>query len=401
MASPAQIRAEAYGMHVVKTAEDIVKEANSAAAKAERAAAEEAAKLAKAEAAKIKKWKGKPAPTPPVEPPAPITAKAKAQKAWLDKVEARYDALGTGKKLSQSYNYKYVRAAEHFDDDAIAFLKQNKYIDDALEAEIRSAKQLGNTLDAADEKAYKSALRGYKNRKTRHDRYLQEWREANGIEAGKLQGMDGAKVFTSNYEATSWATDKLYKFGARGDGPAKKALQAYTGSSYRSWNDALRRAKGKGDLGHWADDTRIVDEGMQKSLIPEDVIVHRGTNFDEVEFDGGLRSSSVPPPDPRTLIGTVQTQHGYMSTSVGTEAAFSGRLKLVVRVPAGHPAAYVDNFSRFKGERELLLSRDTQLFVHDVYEQGGRWVAEAEVLPLGTDPFSLQGHPTMPRSNRP
>ncbi|GAA4981276.1 ADP-ribosyltransferase [Actinopolymorpha pittospori] len=400
MASPAQVRTAAYGQHVVKTAEAIAKKAAEEAAAAAKAAEELAAKAAAKEAAKVKKWKGKPAPTAPKSPTAPKTAKQKALDDWLGKVNARYDALGTGKKLSQSFNYSYVeRVIEHGDLGALDYLKANRYIDDALESEAKAALKASEGFTPADETAYKKALRSYKNNSTRYTRYLAEWREVNGISV-QLKGMDGALDFTSDRAALDWAGKTFHRFDK--NDAAKRALKTYTGGSYRAWNDALRaEADGTALPKGWEDLTRDADAGIDRSPFPEDTYVRRGTAFDEFEFDGGLRTAHIPPPDPRELIGTVQTQHGYMSTSIGTTAAFShSPVQILVRVPQGHNGAYVDYFSNFTGEREVLLQRSTDLFIHAVYKVGRTWHIEAEVIPAGVDPASLKGHPTMPRASR-
>ena len=112
----------------------------------------------------------------------PKTAKQKALDDWLGKVNARYAALDTGKKLSQSFNYSYVeRVIEHGDLGALDYLKANRYVDDALESEAKAALKAGDGFDPADEAAYKKALRSYKNNSTRYARYLSEWRESTDL----------------------------------------------------------------------------------------------------------------------------------------------------------------------------------------------------------------------------
>ncbi len=177
----------------------------------------------------------------------------------------------------------------------------------------------------------------------------------------------------------------------------KTALKKYTGSSYGPWNSALRAADGDtSKLGAWQKDTLNADAGL--SPLPEAVIVHRGTGWGEFEFPGDGRQHSIPPPDPASLIGTVQVQRGYMSTSVGSGAAFSGQpVLLVIRLPAGHGVTWAEAYTNVPGENELLLARDTTSFVHDVYKNPqGKWVVELEVLPADLDPATLEGHPALP-----
>src|SRR5262249_37868337 len=160
------------------------------------------------------------------------------------------------------------------------------------------------------------------------------------------------------------------------------------------WNDALREIAdpSKVPSGRYGTLTKQVDSGMH--ALPEDVIVHRGTTWIEFAGPDGMRGYDMP--DPYLLKGTVQTQHGYMSTSVGNKSAFSGKpVQMVVRVPAGHKAAWVMPVSNIPNEYELLLSRSTNTFVHDVYQQSnGQWVVEVEVIPEGADLEGWKGMPT-------
>lgn len=363
-----------------------------------------AAKAAKIEA----KWKGKPAPVAPTAPVKPVTGAKPAAEAWdpwLAKVTARYDALGTGKPFTQSYNYSYVKkvtdptVARGLTKDALLNLKSGKYIDDALYQEALDLLDAAANPSAEALAAYEKALRSYKNLSTRHKRYLAEWREANGVVGGQLTGMDDALQHLSNDDGVDWADRSL----PVATGAERQAVQAYTGSSYQPWNADLRAA-GEGELpstSYYRESTALADAAMQP--IPEAVLVRRGTFFDEFEFPTVGRVAdkySIPPPDPKDLIGTVQTQYGYMSTSVGKRAAFAGNpVNMDLKLPAGHRAAWARPYSSFRAENELLLSRKTRFFIHDVYaDESGKWIVEAEVLPEGVDPASLAGHPTLPRT---
>ena len=125
---------------------------------------------------------------------------------------------------------------------------------------------------------------------------------------------------------------------------------------------------------------------MNTAPVPEDVIVHRGTVLDSFTI-GGQRLTGADAARLQQIVGTVQRDHGYMSTSVGVEAAFSHQpVQIKFRVPAGTPAAYVKSFSNFSREREMILARGTHFYVHDVYRSGSKWIVEAEVVPSDFEP---------------
>ncbi|MDG4801712.1 ADP-ribosyltransferase [Micromonospora sp. WMMD980] len=394
---------------VARAAADAAKAAEQAAAEAEAIAAAEAAKVAEEaaakaaakEAAKVKKWQGKPAPAAPKKPEPPQVDGARFFDGWLAKVHARYDALGTAKKLDASFNYSYVRQViESHDLAALDYLKANKYVDQALFDEAKGL--FGKVADAKAaaevDPAYLKALRSYRNLSTRHKRYLSEWREVNGVTA-QLQGMDADAIRHASHEAgREWADRALPVPTAK----QAAAITKYSGNDFGPWNEALRAHADGHTLppGSWGKWTAQADEAF--TPVPEDLFVHRGSTFMEFELPGGGRTHSMPPPDPRELIGTVQVQHGYMSTSVGHRSAFSSKpVQLVIRVPKGHKAAWVMPISQFETEYEALLQRSTFTFVHDVYQSDGKWVVELEVLPDGVDPESFKGLTPMPREAKP
>ncbi|QHB36586.1 capsid maturation protease and VIP2-like ADP-ribosyltransferase toxin [Arthrobacter phage Adolin] len=383
------------------------KAAKSAETLAAQKLAEEEAKKAAAEAAKIKKWQGKPAPVKPIEPKPASTLGPAAFDQWLEDAKKRFkdfaDKTGNPKNdLTLSLNWSYFqRVVNDHDKSALTYLKSNHYIDDAMEKAALAAMKKADEPIPGAAAAYKKELTSYRNRMTRYKRYIEEWREVNGI-TSTAKGMDDALVFNSNYEAVSWANKG---FPPPPSGPGKSALIKYTGGSYREWNNALRRHANGDTLppGSWSSHTKDADNAFKEA--PEDFIVTRGTGWDEFETPGGNRSRSIPPPPPEDLIGTVQTQHGYTSTAMSglsDNSSFGGSVQMKIRVPEGYPVAWVDPFSQFQGEREMLLARSTSLYIHAVYKAGGghHWIVEAEVIPKGVDPasFAASAAPT-PRSS--
>ena len=383
-----------------KAAEKAAREAQSSEALAK--AAEEAKKAAE-EAAKIKKWKGKPAPAKPVEPKPAATLGPAAFDQWLEDSKKRFkdfaDKSGNPKNdLTLSLNWSYFqKVVNSHDKAALSYLKSNHYIDEAMEKQALAAIKAANAPLPGAAAAYKKELTSYRNRMTRYKRYIDEWREVNGIST-VAKGMDDALIFNSNHEAVSWANDK---FPPPPEGTGKAALKKYTGGSYREWNNQLRTlADGsKVPAGSWGTLTKQADNAF--TAAPTDFIVTRGTGWDEFATGDGRRSYSIPPPPPEDLIGTVQTNHGYLSTAMSgqtDQSSFGGSVQLKIRVPEGYPVAWVDPFSQYQGEREMLLARSTSLYVHNVYKakNGHHWIVEAEAIPKDVDPatFGATATPT-------
>ncbi|MFE2960970.1 ADP-ribosyltransferase [Nocardia tengchongensis] len=70
--------------------------------------------------------------------------------------------------------------------------------------------------------------------------------------------------------------------------------------------------------------------------------------------------------DPRSLIGTVQTEPGYLSVSLGAVPPFGDTVRLDLDIPAGSEGLWMGNRSAFPSQRELILPRNTSYHVTDV-----------------------------------
>ena len=337
----------------------------------------------------LAKWRGKAQPNKPIEPkpPGPTSAKPEFDK-FLDGAKQKFKdfAASTGNlknDLTKSNNWSYFQKVVDSNDlSALKYLKTNKYIDDALEAQAKLAIKKATTPDPADAAKYKSAMDAYAKAKTQFDLDAVQWREANGITSQAKGVWNDVLVHDDNYKGLDWANKNL----PTATGDARAGVKKYSGSDYTPWNNSLRRNASADSVpgDSWGEWTRKADKSMVGA--PEDIIVRRGTGWDEFAI-GDQRNRFLPPPPPSDLIGTVQTQHGYTSTSVGRTSAFSPRpVAMRIRVPQGHGVTWVDPYSKNPGERELLISRSTNYYIHDVYEDGGTWFVDAEIIPRGVDP---------------
>ena len=365
----------------VKTAKAAAK---AVAPKTPAAAKEVAAKVQ----TKEEMWLNKPAPVKPAAPVKPPTVGDKAFDEWEAKVAKRFSdfakASGNAKTdITKSLNYSQVKLVRQSSMDALNSLKANKYIDDVLYEEGKAAMKASAKMLPKDAAAFKKALAEHAKAVAEHDVNIVDWRAVNGI-VSNAKGMDGALVHKTNSAGVKWANENLKV----AQGAEQAAARKYSGSSYGPWNDDLRTAASDAlPGGKYKTATASLDNAM--APIPEDVILHRGTNWDEFMLNNS-RTAHLPPPAPTDLIGSVQTNYGYSSTSVGQNAAFSGKsVQIRIRVPAGHKATWVEPYSANQGEREVLLSRGTSLYIHDLYEVKGTyrstWVMEAEVVPIGED----------------
>jgi hypothetical protein len=187
---------------------------------------------------------------------------------------------------------------------------------------------------------------------------------------------EGARTFPDDVAAARYGADHWNDYVDALPAEQRTALRDYTvepphhAPTYVEINGHLR-----GQVPPTPEVLRHIDEidrALAGNPLPEDVLVTRGT---------GLSHIVDEPPD---LIGSVQVEDAYLSTSLGGPAdAFAGKPAVLhLRVPAGTPAIWVERISDFgAGERELLLGRGLSYRVTDVVLDGGQWQVYGEVLP--------------------
>lgn len=210
---------------------------------------------------------------------------------------------------------------------------------------------------------------------------VREWIKENPAAAGTpamaAEAVASEVVDLKAADAKAWAGRNL---------PAKSEftkaevdeLRRYSGGAYQNVNKFLRTGQvGPANRAPTQDVIQGVDAAMKRSRLPSDVIVHRGISTDAL----GVKSGA----DLQALVGKTLQDKGYMSTALGgTKDQFArAQVQMRLRVPKGTGAIYLDPFSQFKGERELLLQRGLRYRITSVkYDsRKGVWRVEAEILP--------------------
>jgi len=326
-------------------------------------------------------WKGKEKPTEPSQPEKPRTLGEMAMDEWVEKVKARYTAFAKANNnpktdITQSFNWEGVQKAMQGSESDARYLLNLKYLDDELFKEWEAAASKLGTMPKSAEAAYKKAMAEYAAKSAQYKLDLAQWRKDNGITSA-AKGTQVGLRFT-NAEGINWAHANLPSPAPTTT--AGRAAKKYSGSAYYAWNQELRAHASTSPLksGGYAKDTANLDAGFGPA--PEDFIVHRGTNYDEF----GL--GQMPPPSPESMVGKTYTNHGYVSTSIGEYAAFTKQMQIEILVPKGHRVMNVMPVSNYgTAEREILLSRGTQFYVHSVETRGGRTHVKVEVVPEGED----------------
>lgn len=145
----------------------------------------------------------------------------------------------------------------------------------------------------------------------------------------------------------------------------KSALTTYTGGSYSSWNRHLRAGRTP------TSEHQAAIDGMR--AVDEDFIVHRGTNLDQF----GVNSYE----ELLAQTGSIYSDKGFMSTSVGGQSAFSGTVRMEIEVPKGTMGAYVKEISLHRGENEFIVAPNTKFKILQVKKQGYTTVVRLRAIP--------------------
>lgn len=194
---------------------------------------------------------------------------------------------------------------------------------------------------------------------------------------GNARQFVGADGTTSQAAASKWGKETYKSWEKSLTAEEKEAVTTYTGSWATDVNAKLRTS---GDVSSW-DKSSVanLDKALAKGSLPEDLIVHRGMSYSKLT--DAMESGALTP-------GSILHDKGYGSSSVHSDRAFTGNVRLRVRVPAGSPGAYVENLSSHKSELEFLLPRNSSYVIKGYQKvktkSGGTfWLVDAEYAGSG------------------
>lgn len=130
------------------------------------------------------------------------------------------------------------------------------------------------------------------------------------------------------------------------------AIHAYTGSSYGSYNNALRSGSASEGM-----ISKIATLQSAMAPVTRSFTVHRGT-----DGIGDLVGPHTSFAELEKLVNEEVIDKGFLSTSVGSTAAFNGKkFILEIDIPEGTPGAYVANHSSVGvAEREFIIAAGTK-----------------------------------------
>ncbi len=148
-----------------------------------------------------------------------------------------------------------------------------------------------------------------------------------------------------------------------------EGVRTYTGSAYRTMNGYLRGIISKSDAGkYYLDSIDMCKKALEKSSLPEEVIVRRGSSYGSIKrlLNEASKDIMDVSKEYQKYIGSVVEDKGFLSTSPDPYGGFSDDVEYIIKVPKGAQAMYVDLMSKHQGERELLINAGSKFVIKDI-----------------------------------
>ena len=148
-----------------------------------------------------------------------------------------------------------------------------------------------------------------------------------------------------------------------------EGVRTYTGSAYRIMNGYLRGIISKSDAGkYYLDSIDMCKKALEKSSLPEEVIVRRGSSYGSIKrlLNEASKDIMDVSKEYQKYIGSVVEDKGFLSTSPDPYGGFSDDVEYIIKVPKGAQAMYVDLMSKHQGEKELLINAGSKFVIKDI-----------------------------------
>lgn len=138
------------------------------------------------------------------------------------------------------------------------------------------------------------------------------------------------------------------------------AVRAYTGSTYRTLNSALRGGRYSSDP-HLQAYVDAAQHGLAK--MPK----YKGLSTRGMTLDDGKLKAMLS----TYRKGAVVEDSAFVSSSYGERAAFSGNVYMRIN---GKTGVNISQYSQYQGEREVLFMPGTRFQVDEVKQEGGKYI---------------------------
>lgn len=174
----------------------------------------------------------------------------------------------------------------------------------------------------------------------------------------------------------------------------KKAAKLYSIDSYEEMNKYLRLI-GEGKTTEQAERISGIEDyqllavkrltsGMQNSMLPEGLVLRRGTGWKELSQRLNIPSNELSNLSISELnklaSGTVSETHGFLSTGFGYNSGLAGEVESIIYAPKGTSAISMQGLTGFEDEREVLLNSGTKIRILGVEKSDGHMGSSIRVF---------------------
>lgn len=197
-------------------------------------------------------------------------------------------------------------------------------------------------------------------------------------DSGKL---GDAKIHVDPYKGHSYNKSHLYdKELVSSLSPNEhNAIVSYTGNGYHDMNSYLRTGNEVYNKnGNTSKKIKSMTDALEKSSLKEDIVVHRGIGGSLPKMLGVDNSTLKNKEFQQSLRGTVITEKGFFSSGGSMKDAWGGT-KIHAKVPKGSKGMYVDPISKFQGEHEFILQRNSSFKIVDYVANGNGTITDVIV----------------------
>lgn len=209
--------------------------------------------------------------------------------------------------------------------------------------------------------------------------------------------LEHAIKFENKENADTYHRERTESLWEKLENKEKEALWRYTGSDYRHMNSALRNETVSKSDKNIQDAINNMTNAINKSQIQDDLCVRRGVSANGIAGLLGIDKEDLISKVNDSLIDTIVTEKGFMSTGVTKEAGFPG-INLEVYLPKGTKAIYAEPFSRYGGtntdgtwdglqkasyiggEAELIIQRNSQLKIKKIEKDSKGYITNMVLI---------------------
>lgn len=159
----------------------------------------------------------------------------------------------------------------------------------------------------------------------------------------------------------------------------KAGVVTYTSNAYREMNGYLRGSDRYKTTKYEAE-IKECQKALKKASMPKDVITNRGggrRGFSSL-FQDENAYQRIRDGDAKWVEGLLVKDKGFMSTTPFNTGGYD--VQYIIKIPKGANAAYVDKISKYQGERELLLAKDSEFYIHKAEYKHSRVIVFMSLL---------------------